>query len=60
MSITTTLFPRTDYHFFYSFLLVMNEEQIQKLRRIIIGIEKLSAFSDNEIEELEKRSEIKN
>ena len=34
----------------------MSEEQIQKLRRIIIGIEKLSAFSDNEIEELEKKS----
>ena len=24
MSITTTLFPKTDYHFFYSFLLVMS------------------------------------
>ena len=56
MSITTTLFPKTDHHFFYNFLLVMSEEQIQKLRRIIIGIEKLSAFSDNEIEELEKKS----
>ena len=55
MSITTTLFPKTDYHFFYNFLLVMNEEQIQKLRRIIIGIEKPSAFSENEIEDLEKR-----
>ncbi|MGI8581423.1 MAG: hypothetical protein ACR2KX_04490 [Chitinophagaceae bacterium] len=60
MSITTTLFPKTDYHFFYRFLLVMSEEQIQKLRRIIIGIEKLSAFSDNEIEELEKKSGKKN
>ena len=60
MSITPTLFPKTDYHFFYSFLLVMSEEQIQKLRRIIIGIEKLSAFSDNEIEELEKKSGKKN
>lgn len=55
MSITTTLFPKTDYHFFYNFLLVMSEEQIQKLRRISIGIEKPSAFSENEIEELEKR-----
>ena len=56
MSITTTLFPKTDHHFFYSFLLVMSEEQIQKLRRVMIGIEKLSVFSDNEIEELEKKS----
>ncbi len=34
----------------------MSEEQIQKLRRVMIGIEKLSAFSDNEIEELENKS----
>jgi archaellum component FlaC len=32
----------------------MSEEQIQKLRRIILGIEKISSFSENEIEELEK------
>ena len=56
MSITTTLFPKTDYHFFYNFLLVMSEDQIQKLRRIIIGIEKISSFSENEIEELEKKA----
>ena len=60
MSIASTLFPKTDYHFFYNFLMVMSEEQIQKLRRIIIGIEKLSAFSDNEIEELEKKAGYKN
>ena len=60
MSITSTLFPKTDYHFFYNFLLVMNEEQIKKLRRVIIGIEKLSAFSENEIEDLEKRVSQKN
>jgi hypothetical protein len=60
MSVTATLFPKTDYHFFYSFLLVMSEEQIQKLRRVMIGIEKLSVFSDNEIEELEKKSGKKN
>lgn len=53
MSITTNLFPRTDYHFFYNFLLVMSEEQIQKLRRIIVGIENISSFTENEIEELE-------
>ena len=56
MSITSTLFPKTDYHFFYDFLLVMSEEQIQKLRRIILGIEKITSFSENEIEELEKKA----
>lgn len=55
MSITTTLFSRTDHHFFYNFLLVMTEEQIQKLRRIILGIENISSFSEDEIEELEKK-----
>lgn len=59
MSITTTLFPRNDYHFFYDFLLVMNDEQIHKLRKIILGIEKISAFSENEINELEKKAGIK-
>ena len=57
MSITATLFPRTDYHFFYSFLLVMSEEQIQKLRQVIIGIEKISSFSENEIKELEQKAD---
>jgi hypothetical protein len=56
MSISSTLFPKTDYHFFYDFLLVMSEEQIQKLRRIMVGIENISSFSENEIEELEKKA----
>lgn len=60
MSLTTTLFPKTDYHFFYNFLLVMSEEQIQKLRRIMIGFEKLSSFSENEIIELEKKAGTQN
>jgi len=34
----------------------MSEEQIQKLRRVILGIEKISSFSENEIEELEKKA----
>ena len=33
----------------------MSEEQIQKLRRIMIGIENISSFSEIEIEELEKK-----
>ncbi len=56
MSISTTFFPKTDYHFFYNFLLVMSEEQIQKLRRIILGFEKISSFSDIEIDDLEKKA----
>lgn len=56
MNITTTLSPRTDYRFFYNFLLVMSEEQIQKLRRIILGFEKITSFSEKEIEELEKKA----
>ncbi len=60
MSITSTLFPKTDYHFFYNFLLVMSEDQIQKLRRIMIGIEKISSFSENEIEDLEKKAGLHN
>ena len=59
MSIATHLFPRTDYHFFYDFLLVMSEEQIQKLRRVILGIENISSFSENEIDELEKKANHK-
>ena len=38
----------------------MSEEQIQKLRRVMIGIEKLSSFSENEIIELEKKAGTQN
>lgn len=34
----------------------MSEEQIQKLRKIIIGFEKISAFSESEINELQKKA----
>lgn len=37
----------------------MSEEQIQKLRRIMLGIEKITSFSENEIEELEKKASQK-
>lgn len=56
MKITPALSPRSDYHFFYNFLLVMSEEQIQKLRRIIIGFEKITSFSEKEIEDLEQKA----
>ena len=37
----------------------MNEEQIKKLRRIILGIENISSFTEIEIEELEKKAGYK-
>ena len=55
MNLSTNVIPRTDYHFFYNYLLVMSEDQIQKLRRIMLGMEKITSFSENEIEELEKK-----
>ena len=53
---TLSTISRPDYHFFYNFLLVMSADQIQKLRRIIIGFEKISAFTENEIIDLEKKA----
>ena len=34
----------------------MSEDQIKKLRRIILGIENISSFTEIEIEELEKKA----
>lgn len=34
----------------------MTDEQIQKLKRVILGIEKISSFSETEIDELEKKA----
>lgn len=59
MNLSTNAVPQTDYHFFYNYLLVMSEEQIQKLRRIMLGMEKVTSFSENEIEELEKKASQK-
>lgn len=59
MNLSTNVIPATDYHFFYNYLLVMTEEQIQKLRRIMLGIEKITSFSENEIEELQKKANRK-
>ena len=44
---------RISYHYLYNFLLVLNEDQIFKLRNIAIGTKSLSAFSEHEIRELE-------
>jgi hypothetical protein len=50
-----SLSPRNSYRHLYNFLLVLNEEQITKLRSIVIGTKDVSAFSDGEIQELESK-----
>lgn len=44
---------RITYQYLYNFLLVLNEDQIFKLRNIAIGTSNLSVFSEHEIRELE-------
>jgi hypothetical protein len=56
MSISATFFAKTDYRFLYDFLLVMTDEQIQKLRKVSLGFEKISVFTESEIEDLEKKA----
>lgn len=46
---------QTEYKKFYRFLPVLTEEQIVKLRDIAIGVKRISAFSDEEIVELERQ-----
>ena len=43
------------YQYLYNFLLVLDEEQIVKLRRIITGSESLTAFSEAEIKALQNK-----
>jgi hypothetical protein len=50
-----TLSPRYSYRYLYNFLLVLNDEQITKLRSIVIGTKDLNSFSEREIEELETK-----
>jgi hypothetical protein len=47
------------YRYLYNFMLVLNEDQIFKLRNIAIGTNTLSAFSDHEIRELELKLDEK-
>ena len=47
------------YHYLYNFLLVLNEDQIFKLRNIAIGTKTLSAFSEHEIRELKVKLDEK-
>ena len=53
MTTESTFQTGISYRFLYNFLLVLNEDQIFKLRNIAIGTKNLSAFSENEIRELE-------
>jgi len=46
---------RSNYRYLYNFLPVLNEEQITKLRSIVIGTKDLTAFSEGEIQELETK-----
>jgi len=46
---------RFNYRYLYNFLLVLNEEQITKLRSIVIGTKDVTAFTEREIEELESK-----
>ena len=59
MTTESTLQAGTSYRFLYNFLLVLNEDQIFKLRNIAIGTKNLSSFSENEIRELEVKLDKK-
>jgi hypothetical protein len=48
----------SEYLYLYQYLQELSEEQIIKLRKIAIGILKLSAFSKEEIDLLEKKRTI--
>ena len=47
--------PRFNYRYLYNFLLVLNEEQITKLRSIVIGTKDVTSFTEREIEDLETK-----
>ena len=44
-----------DYHWLYKYLVIMTDRQIERLRNIALGMQDLSAFPAEEIEELEKK-----
>ncbi|MGZ5134309.1 MAG: hypothetical protein ACXWCG_04135 [Flavitalea sp.] len=59
MTTEPTFQTGTSYRFLYNFLLVLNEDQICKLRNIAIGTNELSSFSEHEIRELEVKLDKK-
>jgi hypothetical protein len=52
-NLTTT--TQTTYTALYKYLLVMNEEQITRLRKIVTGNLSLNVFSDQEVHVLEAK-----
>jgi len=59
MTTETKFEAGTSYRYLYNFLLVLDEDQIFKLRNIAIGTNSLSSFSENEIRELEVKLDEK-
>ena len=54
---TETPVRNTNYHHLYNFLRVLNEEQIKKLRRVVVGSQDVDSFTELEIRELEIKLE---
>lgn len=50
---TETPIRNANYHHLYNFLRVLNEEQIKKLRRVVVGSQDVDSFTESEIRELE-------
>lgn len=44
-----------DYHWLYKYMVIMTDRQIERLRNIALGLQDLSAFSAEEIQELENK-----
>jgi len=57
---TETTIRNSNYRHLYNFLLVLNEEQIKKLRRVVVGSQDVDSFTETEIRELELKLEQTN
>jgi hypothetical protein len=51
----TTKSTLSDYLDLYKYLSVLTEEQITKLRRIAVGILPITAFSEDEVAQLDRK-----
>ena len=54
---TETPIRNSNYRHLYNFLRVLNEEQIKKLRRVVVGSQDVNSFTETEIRELEEKLE---
>lgn len=52
---TTETIRNSNYRHLYNFLLVLSEEQIKKLRRVVIGAQDVDSFTETEIRDLEMK-----